>query len=285
MRQLALAGLLLLAGCMSDAIGGTGPNRGYHKKHSWAGAPGGPTEGTASRDWQHCYDFRDCVASPNFTTITDRCGSMDLTIGAATTYTCGIATTGLDETNIGIVADTAMTVTDACWTAASGIPEIADGDNWLVRIIYRDNAGQTRSNYFWEGFSSSVNYWRGLYNAIETITMNINDNGTTLNAASPAFQPQGEWRTFDALFDDSTGVDTNARDNTFATATWGVDPGTWPARGFELFSRGNCLSSSRLQNTDVVGVWISYCADTDTCAAAEMDQAEHFVDCQADGSC
>lgn len=273
--------VLLLAGCISEinAAPGIGRGRRFIRGSGTAVA----TEGTAARTWQHSYTFADCATSPDYNTITDGIGSMDLTESVQTTYTCNVSTTGLDETSIGITANTAMNVDGACWnTGAGGFPEIPDGQDLLVRVIGMDNLGQGGNRRLVSTQLNGNELWYLQRNSLERNAFVFRDNATTTTLVFTTNGVIGQWQTWDLVFKDATDTLWNCRDTDCISAVI-TDPASMPARIIGLFDGFNCGGTNLIDDTDIAGVWISYCSSG--CAASEWTTTTHGDDCAADGTC
>ena len=283
-RILAFVAVMAL-GFASLGYVGTGRKTGNQKKYTEGGSSGPPppSEGTAARTWSHAYNFSGCQASPDYNTIPDLVGSLDLPESGLTTYSCAVATAPLNVTSIGIPVDSAMNVDGACWGVGAGqFPEIPDGSNFLFRTLVRDNAGQGGNRTLWGTQITGNDFFRALINSLERTTFQMRDGGAAIvSAVQTVNGPTAQWATREQHFNATTFVLTDCVDTVCVTNTYPVDPGTFPARSFGLFAAFNC-GTGAIDDSDVA--WFGIAIGPGTVAEI-WDQVLHGVDCLSDGTC
>lgn len=246
-----------------------------------------PTAGTAARDWTNFWLADQCVASPGLDPLADSEGVLNLPASSLVGYTCGVTTSWLDPDSVGLTSNQAMnTGTGSCWgTAAGGFPSIPDGNDWLIRFIYRANAAQSGNTNVWANQLSGGDFARLLYNSIQSLTLQVRDGGGLITTLIVAGGPLNDGESVDVHFEDATNTLTLCRSNNCNTAVMAVDPAEWPARQFAVGAAFNC-SSGGISNVDVAGWWFSTCANGAGCVADAWTAAGiHDADCTSDGTC
>lgn len=286
----------LLSGCLSDAEAFRDRDRrkmGRAWGSSAAPTPDAGFAGTATynRTWTIAFDGRNCVNGA-FNPWSDQTAlGINMALDATDTgYSCDYVTTGLNEVGFGTpLKDNGVRVaqtTAGCWADASptGFPTIADGDNFVVRAIFRANTAPSAGTFLheWNPGGSEliqINYLTG-----DQLRMDVDEaGGTEYVGANTAAVSAGAWHFMDAFYD-AVGavfpVITICLDGTCTTQTEhvGLHGAFGPSGAFAV--GGSTLCGSNIPDTTIL--FLAYAVGAN---AAFWSETTHDSDCQSTGIC